>query len=460
MHQPPQPKRIAIIGAGVTGLTAAFALHNRGHTVHVIEKSDRVGGVIQSTKKDGYLVESGPNTMLLNKQSLADFFSELGLAGEVIDASPHAKNRFIVRDGEPVAAPMSFVQFVRTPLLGAKAKARLLCEPFIGRGDPPFEESVASFARRRLGSEAVDYAINPLVGGIFAGDPEKLSIRFAFPKLQRFEEEQGSLVRGAMAAGRARRKSGTPRFKSRSVSFRQGLHAIIDALVHVVGDSLFLNTTVSKITPGSPWRLGLTRPDSPAREIEVDAVVVTTPAHATAELPFATAGQNPLTVLSGIEYPPVASLALGFRRNEVKHPLDGYGVLVPEVEDEFKILGTLFNSSLFPERAPEGCVLLTTFVGGMRRPEIARLEAPQLQEVVLTDLRKLLGVSGEPVFSRLTSWPRAIPQYNVGFQQFRAAIDEAEAAMPGLFVGGQSRDGVSVGDCIRSGLNVANKAGV
>jgi oxygen-dependent protoporphyrinogen oxidase len=319
---------------------------------------------------------------------------------------------------------------------------------------------VASFATRRLGPEVVDYAINPLIGGIYAGDPDKLAMRYAFPKLHGFEETHGSLVRGALAAGRARRKAGEPRFKSRSISFRAGLHEIIDALVREVGDSLYLATTVTSITPGTPWRLDIARSGEPAQQVEVDAVIVTVPAYAAAQLPFKTDVSNPLAELANVEYPPVTSMALGFRREQVRHPLDGYGVLVPKVENEFRILGTLFNSSLFPGRAPEGCVLLTTFVGGMRRPEIAGYERSRLQKSILEDLGKLLGVSGEPVFSQTTDWPRAIPQYNIGYSKIHQAIDDAEAALPGLFIGGHCRDGVSVGDCIRAGLKLADKASV
>jgi oxygen-dependent protoporphyrinogen oxidase len=422
----------------------------------VLEKAERPGGAIRSTRRDGYLVEAGPNTMLLNDPALLEYFKDLGLAGELVEASTEARKRFIVRDGKPVPAPMSPGQFIRTPLLGAGAKWRLFAEPFVRRAPPDAEESVGAFFGRRLGREIVTRAINPLIAGIYAGDPDKLSLRHAFPTLHAWEREHGSLVSGALAARRERRKSGTPRFKARSISFRQGLQAIIDALVHVVGDSLYTGVTIEEISPGTPWRVRFSRVSEKSTEVAADVVIVTTPGYATAELPFTGPAAGRLALLGEIEYPPVTTVALGFQRDHITHPLDGYGALVPAAE-HLNILGVLFNSSLFPGRAPEGCVLLTAFVGGMRQPDLARQPTDQIGALVLEDLRPLLGVRGEPLFSDLTAWPRAIPQYNLGYARFHAAINDAERELPGLLVGGHVRDGVSVGDCIRAGWKLAER---
>ena len=453
MHKEKLPKNVVVIGAGVTGLTAAYVLQQRGHHVYLLEKQTTPGGAIQSIRRDGFLVEAGPNTMLLNDPAVLDFFREIGIGEDMVDAAPEANKRYIVRGGAPMAVPMGPGEFLKTHFLSGRAKWRLLREPFIRRADPNAEESVAQFARRRLGQEIVDYAINPLIGGIFAGDPEQLSIRYAFPKLYQFDRDNGSLVRGAIAAARARRRSGRPKFKTRSISFKNGLHTIIDALVHAVGDSLYTGVTIDAIVPGTPWQVTISR-NGHSTSISADAVLVTTPAHATAELPFA--GQNPLAALGAITYPPVTSVALGFQRDHVAHPLDGYGVLVPACENR-RILGTLFNSSLFPGRCPRSCVLLTTFLGGMRQPELAGLPHNQLRDLVVEELQTLLGVSAEPFFCHVTAWPRAIPQYNLGYGRFHAAMAEAEASHPGLMLGGHVRDGVSVGDCIRAGWKLADR---
>jgi oxygen-dependent protoporphyrinogen oxidase len=459
MHREKSSKRIVVVGAGVTGLTAAWKLRREGHAVSIIERSEHAGGSIRTTRTDGWIVEAGPNTMLVNEQPLLDFFAEIGLEPDLLEASKEANKRYIVRRGTPVAAPMSLGQFLGTPLLSGGAKLRLLCEPFVGRARPGVEESVGDFARRRLGREVVDYAINPLIGGIYAGEPYRLSVRHAFPTLHRFDHDHGSLVLGAIASGRARRKAGKKRFKARSISFTRGLQMIIDALVREVGDSLFNSTEIRAIDRATDgvWRISTQRPDGASRTFEADAVVLAVPARAAAALPFALGGARPLAVLDEIEYPPVTSLALGFRREQIAHPLDGYGMLVPACEG-FRILGTLFSSSLFPGRAPEGHVLLTTFVGGMRQPENARLAPDELRTLVLADLARLVGVSGDPVFTATHAWERAIPQYNLGYSRFHDAMSAAERDLPGLIVGGHLRDGVSVGDCIRAGWKLAERA--
>lgn len=447
------PKNVVVIGAGVTGLTTAYMLQQRGHHVYILEKNTTPGGAIQSIRRDGFLVEAGPNTMLLNDPAVLEFFRSIGIAEEMVNASAEANKRYIVRGGRPLAVPMGPGELIKTPFLSGRAKWRLLAEPFIRRAHPDREESVAEFARRRLGQEIVDYAVNPLIGGIYAGDPEKLSVRHAFPKLHQFDRDHGSLALGAIAAARSRKRSGQPRFKTRSISFSNGLHTIIDALVHAAGDNLYTGVSIDSIQPGAPWRILISR-NGHSTEIKADAVVVTTPAHATATLPFA--GVNPLAELAGITYPPVTSVSLGFQRDHVAHPLDGYGVLVPAREGR-RILGTLFNSSLFPGRAPKGCVLLTTFIGGMRQPEIATRPERELRELVVEELQALLGVAAEPFFCHVTSWPRAIPQYTLGYDRFHQVMDAAEKAHPGLIVGGHVRDGVSVGDCIRAGWKLAGR---
>lgn len=449
------PKNVVVIGAGVTGLTAAYMLQQRGHHVTILEKNITPGGAIQSIRRDGFLVEAGPNTMLLNDAAVLEFFRRLGIHEDMVDASPEAKKRFIVRGGTPMAVPMGPGEFFKTHFLSRRAKWRLFREPFVRRADPGAEESVAEFARRRLGQEIVDYAVNPLIGGIFAGDPAKLSVRYAFPKLYHFDRDHGSLVRGVLAAGRARRRSGQPRFKTRSISFKNGLHTIIDALVRATGDSLYTGVTIESLQPGAPWHVKVSRAGH-VTDIAADAVLVTTPAYATAALPFAGPIPPGLATLAEVTYPPVTSVSLGFQRDHVAHPLDGYGVLVPACEGR-RILGTLFNSSLFPGRAPRGCVLVTTFLGGMRQPELASLPESELRELVVEELQTLLGVSAEPFFCHVTAWARAIPQYNLGYGRFHAAMDETEKQLPGLFLGGHVRDGVSVGDCIRAGWKLAER---
>jgi oxygen-dependent protoporphyrinogen oxidase len=256
-----------------------------------------------------------------------------------------------------------------------------------------------------------------------------------------------------MAAAKARKQRGE---KAGGIfSFRRGLQTLPDTLVaRLPAGALQLNARIEALLPGSPWSL-VWNDGTAARTESFDAVVAALPAYALAQLRFGTLGERPLASLEGIEHPPVASLFLGYRREQVAHPLDGFGVLLPEIERR-SILGALFSSTLFPGRSPAGHVALTVLVGGTRQPEIARLPVDKLRATIQPDLRDLLGVNGEPVFQRHAFWPRAIPQYNLGFETHLAAIAAAEQAHPGLFIGGQARDGISLPACIASGERLAD----
>lgn len=450
-----------MLGAGATGLAAAYRLAQGGHRVRLFEATDRVGGAIRTEIVDGWLIEGGPNSLLSGDPAVAQLIEEVGLGGECLEASPGAKNRYIVRGGKPVAAPMSPPAFLATPLFSFAGKLRLFGDLFARRPSRTGDISLEEFATAHFGREAVDYGLNPFVGGVYAGDPNRLSARYAFPKLWEFEQKHGSIMRGGIAAAKARKASGQPRRRSRIVSFRQGLAALPAALAaRLPAGALQLNACVDTLVQGDRWSVvwrDAACGGTPQTET-FDAVVSALPAPAAAQLRFGTLGERPLAGLDAIEHPPVASLFLGYRREQVAHPLDGFGVLAPEIEHR-SVLGILFSSSLFPQRAPAGHVALTVMVGGARQPEIARLPAERLLAVVERDLRELLGVSGKPVFQRHTFWPRAIPQYNLGYGRHLDAMAAVERAHPGFFLGGQCRDGISVPACLAAGATLAARAG-
>lgn len=448
-------KPVAIIGGGITGLTAAFRLRQQNIPVTLYEASDRVGGVIQSVRRDGYLAEFGPNTIMETSPKVAALIEDLGLTARRIYSEPAAKNRYLVRGDHPIKMPESPFEFVTTPLFSAAAKLRLLREPFVAPCDPAREESVAEFVQRRLGLEFLDRAIDALVGGIYAGDPHELSVQQAFPKLHALEQKYGSLLKGqVMGARERRRRDEVAKPHAKTFSFDEGLQVLPESLRARLANEIRLRSPVNKLTQNEQgWSLMSPADESSA---EHSAVIYAGIASGLSRLEIAARRPLDLSSLSEIHYPPVASVVLGFRRKDIAHPLDGFGMLIPRIEG-FRILGSIFSSSLFPNRAPAGCVTLTSYVGGARLPEMAQKSAEELFQITLEDLRVLLDISGEPTFKHHVLFPKAIPQYNLGYARFKQLMSAAEISAPGLFFGGHYRDGISVSDCIVSGHDLAER---
>jgi oxygen-dependent protoporphyrinogen oxidase len=451
-------KSVAIIGAGITGLTAAFYLKRKGCPVTVYESGNRAGGVIRSLRQDGYLAEFGPNTILETSPAIGALIRDAGLQSRRLDPDPKASNRYVVRYRRPIAMPESPVGFFTSDLFSLSAKLALLREPFVARrAENDTEESIAQFVTRRLGREFLDQAIDALVAGVYAGDPARLSVPQAFPKLAELERRYGSLILGQIFGARVRRKSGeVAKDRAPKFSFDDGLQVLPDTLRQHLGESIHFNSDVTRLAQSEDsW--GIEATESGRDNLaEHSAVLYAGTAFRLANLKVQTILPLDLSPLSEIRYPPVASVVLGFRRADVTHPLDGFGMLIPRVEG-FKILGTIFSSSLFPNRAPAGHVVVTSYVGGERYPELASLPADQLYEIVETDLRALLGVKGPPTFRHTVFYPRAIPQYNVGYGRYRQVMTDIEAKAPGLFLAGHYRDGVSLSDSIVSGIRAADR---
>lgn len=444
------PRRVAIIGGGITGLTAAHRLTLQGHAVRLFEAANRIGGAIRTETSGGWLVEGGPNSLLLNHPCAEHLISELDLESELQETNPDARKRYIVRRGKPIAVPLSPLELLGSRLFSVGAKLRILAEmrqrPITRRVDLTIEE----FTRFHFGQEVVTYALNPFVAGVYAGDPRRLSARFAFPNIWEMEKMDGSLLRSQAKTAKA--NAGRP--SARIVSFRRGLQTLPETLAaRLPAGTLETQARVETLLPGPPWKVvwsnGLATRTEP-----FDYVLATVPGYALAKLRFGSLGERPLASLAAIEHPPVSSLFLGYRRDQVAHPLDGFGLLVPEIERR-TILGVLFSSTLFPQRAPENHVALTVLIGGTRSPEIARLDADQLLGLITPDLQALLGVRGKPVFQHHTYWPQAIPQYNLGYDRYFEAIEEVERRNDRLFIGGQVRDGISLPSCIKAGERLA-----
>ena len=450
---------VAVIGGGITGLTAAFYLQRQGIPVTLYESSARVGGVIQSLKRGGYLAEFGPNTILETSPKIGQLVRDAGLQERRLDPDPKAEARYVVRYRRPVAMPGSPLGFFTTELFSARAKLAVLREPFVPPRRDGKEESVAEFVLRRLGREFLDQAIDALVAGVYAGDPYKLSVPQAFPKLKQLEERYGSLIKGQVLGGRERRKRGeVAKDRAPKFSFDDGLQVLPETLAARLGDAVRLNSKVTHLAQtAAGWTLqGREREEEFGAEHT--AVIYCGTAYKLAELELSARVPLRLEPFSEIRYPPVASVVLGFRREDVAHSCQGFGMLIPRVEG-FKILGTIFSSSLFPNRAPAGHLTLTSYVGGERYPELAALPPEKLFELTCEDLRVLLGVRGKPTFQHSVYYPKAIPQYVVGYGRYRELMNQVEADAPGLFLAGHYRDGISLSDSIVSGCNVAERVG-
>ncbi|RMH78899.1 MAG: protoporphyrinogen oxidase [Calditrichaeota bacterium] len=454
--KPPTHSEIAIIGGGITGLATAYFLRRQGRDPIVLEKSLRLGGAIGTERVEGFLIEQGPNSILETTPVLQELIQGLGLPDQVVYAGERAKKRYIVRGGKLRPLPMSPPAFIASRLFSVHAKLRLLKEPFIPPAPPDADESLADFVRRRLGEEFLDYAINPFVAGVYAGRPEYLSVRSAFPKLHQLEQRYGSLIRGAiLGAKERRRRAETEKTRARLLSFREGLGTLIDALAAHLGSAVTTGAEVQAVEAGeSGYRIRYVV-GGEQRQLTCAALVVTIPAHAYEKFPLP--GKKRLAeALSRIDHPPVAVVFFGYRRAPESVPLDGFGMLLPEKENR-RILGTLWNSTIFPQRAPAGGVALTTFVGGTRQPEYALLPEDRLIQMVQEELQDLMKIHAPPDVVRVVQWEKAIPQYEIGHQRILAEVEAHEAEHPGLYIAGNFRGGISVADCIRNAKELSQK---
>ena len=448
---------VLVVGAGISGLAAAFGLKQRGATVELLEAAPRAGGVIGTRHRNGALVERGPNSTLDTTPLINELLDQLGIRAERVATTAVAATRFIVRSGKLVALPTSPGTFFTTRAFSFGAKARLLREPFVKAAPANTDESIAGFVRRRLGAEFLDYAVDPFVSGVYAGDPERISVSAAFPRLHALEQKYGSLVKGQILGARERRKSADKaKNTAGSFSFRRGMQTLTDALANAIGH-IETNVHVRRIERGADgiWTVAGAHGGEPVLR-RARAVVLALPAHEAAKLmrelwPPATKG------LAAIDYAPVASVASAYRRADVRHSLAGFGFLVPKKESR-SILGSLFSSSMFEGRAPQGIVLLTTFLGGMRNPDLPAKSEGALGTLVHEELTALVGATSPPVWADITRWPSAIPQYNLGHAERVRPVEDAERALPGLFFCGSYRGGVSVGDCVKSAHGVADAA--
>ena len=443
-----------VIGAGISGLVCAHTLRQAGIDAHVLEASPRAGGVIQSVRKDGFLLELGPQSFS-GTQQLLELCRELGIDNQLQHAPARAP-RFVLTGGSLQAVPLSPPAFLASSFVGAGTKWAILRDLF-GRTNPPAtEESIAAFARRKFSEELLEKLVGPFVSGIYAGDPEQLSLSAAFPQLYEAEISAGSVVRGMIRAANRNKKAGQQR--PALLSFRDGNETLPQSLAGRLGAALHLGARVSAIrkssSPASQFHVtGLI--EGSERTLATQNLVLATPTNAAAIL-LADFSTELCATLQEIDYAPVAIVSLGYRKSDVGRSLEGFGFLVPRSAG-LQILGSVWNSSLFPGRAPEGHALLTSFVGGATNPQATRLNSSELATLVHHELAPILNLARHPAFSHVTVYERAIPQYNLGHAKHMKALATTSTKFSGLFFAGNYLRGPAIGACVEQAREVASQ---
>ncbi len=456
-------RQVVVIGAGVAGLVCAYRLKSLGADVLLVESSARVGGVMRSEAVDGYLIERGPNSSQGSEELMA-LIEEVGLMGELLEGDPKAP-AYVYCNRRLHAVPAGAGAFLKSKLLSAAGKLRILREPFIGKRTADDEESVLSFARRRIGREAAERMVAPFVSGVYAGDAEKISVQAAFPRLWNLEANYGGLIRGTIAKAReAKRAKKAARdvldkaapTRRRLISFKGGMATLPLRLAGLIGEDLVTGITDCGLRIADSGKAVVAfNHKGVIHQTSADHVIVATPARAAASI-LRAASTELSQLLDGIYYPPLAIVYLAYDVASVRTPLDGFGFLVAPSEG-LNILGCVWNSSLFAGRAPRGKALLTVFIGGARRPDTARLPDAELVAAAHSELQAVLGITGGPTVVGITRWERAIPQYNLGHRDRVRRIEALLGETPGLHLAGNYLHGVSTGDVIKEADRVARE---
>jgi protoporphyrinogen/coproporphyrinogen III oxidase len=451
----PSPFAAVVIGGGISGLACAYRLQQAGIPARVLEAGARPGGMIATKEKDGFQFELGPQSFL-STEPLLQLIEALGLKDQLQHADRRAP-RYILSGGKLMRAPLAPQSLLTTPLLGASTKWRIFTEMSRRTTPPENDESVAAFVRRKFGDELLDKLVAPFVSGVYAGDPEKLSLRASFPKLHEFEATYGSVMKGAM---KSRPTKGTPH--AGLCSFRGGMEALPRALAGRLDTMLLTESSVVSLrrgkANGKPWfEIEFTRQNH-RETIAANAVIVATPTDPAAEMLKSLSDQFP-AAFARIAYAPVAVVSAGYRRDQIQHPVSGFGFLVPRSE-KLRVLGTVWNSSLFPGRCPDGKVSFTSFAGGATDPGLLDLRDEEIVELICGEVAGVLGISGPPAIARLQRYARGLPQYNLGHSATVANLGELASSIPGLFLAGNYLSGPSIGSCVDQANLTADAARV
>ena len=480
-------RRVAVIGGGITGLAAAQRLVSSCDNIEVVifEASRRLGGIIRTEVADGFLMELGPDSFITNKPAAIKLCEEIGFSSQLIPTDARYRRSLVLRNGKPLPVPDGFMlmaparpsAILTTPILSLAGKLRLLCEALISRRPNDDDESLASFVRRRFGQQAFERLVQPLVGGIYTADPELLSLKATMPRFLEMEQSHGSVIRATLAQQKIDRGQGFRRGdndESSGSGARYGLFAtaagglsdlvaaIEQALrksgrvtMHLGTDVTFVERTSEseQQTFGRPAWTIRSRDQQP---LGFDAVIVTLPTYAAANILKGAVSSELLTSLNAIKYASNAIVLSGHQVSDFNHPMDAFGLVVPAIEQR-KILAVSFSSRKFPGRAPDGQILLRTFVGGAMQPELLANDSDTIQGFVNAELRSIFGMKADPMFSEVITYNNAMPQYHVGHLDRVAAIESLVEKHAGLHLAGSAYHGVGIPDSIASGQAAADR---
>ena len=448
--------KITVLGAGISGLSTAYWLARDGFDITVLEAQSEVGGSMVTERENGFLIDYGSNSGLETTPLVRELVGETGLQKEMVYANEKGNKRYILRKNQLHALPTNPTAFLKTKLFSRRAKLRLLAEPFIGKSEEGYYQSISEFVKRRLGQEFLDYAINPFVAGVFAGDPDTLSVKSAFPKLYRLEELYGGLIKGMIKGAKERKNSGEQSKQSAKMfSFMDGMQTLPKAIARKLGERIMYKCKVEKIAKSeNKYKIFYKHDDLP-KEIVSDIVLSTIPAYKAASV-FGELDNQLCRHLSKIYYPPVKVLFLGFRKESIGRALDGFGFLIPKNENR-SFLGAIWSSVIFPQRADSSKAAFTLFIGGARSPELFNGDDESLINRVLKEFKEIMNINEDPLFVREKMWAKAIPQYNLGYIEHERYFEKIERESPGLFLSGNYRSGISVGDCIANSEPVCKR---
>lgn len=446
--------RVVIAGSGLTGLSLGFWLKKAGIDFMIVEKENRTGGVINTLSEDGFIYETGPNTGVLSAPELVSLFEELGDECALEKAGSGAGKRYILYKGKWTALPSGPVSAIGTPLFSFTDKLRILGEPFRKPGINP-DETVADLVRRRLGKSFLDYAVNPFISGIYAGDPEKLVTKYALPKLYNLEQQYGSFIRGAIAKSKLPKTELEKKATREVFSVKGGLGNLTAALTSSIGNDRIITgaSGIEVHRNANGYTVSFNEPGGNSSNLEAEIVVSTAPAHVIASL-FPFANKTDLERITELDYARVVQVSAGYRRWDGMK-LDAFGGLVPEKEKR-NILGILFPSAIFSGRAPVDGALLSVFLGGTRDPSIVEKNDEEIFEIVLREIRDTLGTNKKPDLIRVNSYRHAIPQYGKNSGERLSAIERIEAENQGLILAGNIRDGIGMADRVKQARRIAD----